>query len=80
MGLFAAIPANPFIFLSADALGSKEDVKSWKECAHIQNTDTVAKDIPSLRSGLEKQYLVQQRLFDDKNQSQAEFVSSVPNP
>lgn len=41
----------------------------------MQNTEVLAKVVPALRSGLEKQYRVHQRLFADKCQSQAEYVS-----
>lgn len=71
-GLLASVPAPAFIFLSADALGSSEDIKSWKEHAHATNTEVLANAIPSLKSGLEKQYQIQQNLLDDKHQSQAE--------
>ncbi|KAI8980779.1 GMC oxidoreductase [Trametes punicea] len=73
-GLFASVPAPAFVFLSADALGSLEDVRSWKEHAHAKSTEVLANAVPSLKSGLEKQYKIQQQLFDDKNQSQAELL------
>ncbi|EKM52284.1 uncharacterized protein PHACADRAFT_260581 [Phanerochaete carnosa HHB-10118-sp] len=74
LGLFASVPAPAFVFLSADALGSPDDVQSWKEHAHAQNTEVLANAIPSLKSGLEKQYKIQQRLLSDKRQSQAELL------
>ncbi|CDO78110.1 GMC oxidoreductase [Trametes cinnabarina] len=82
-GLFASVPAPAFVFLSADALGSPEDIRSWKEHAQAKNTEFLASASPSLKSGLEKQYKVQQQLFDDKYQSQAEllqFAGRQPMP
>ncbi|OSD00955.1 GMC oxidoreductase [Trametes coccinea BRFM310] len=82
-GLFASVPAPAFVFLPADALGSPEDIRSWKEHAQAKSTEVLADVIPSLKSGLEKQYKVQQQLFDDKVQSQAEllqFAGRQPMP
>lgn len=73
-GLLAAVPAPGFIFLSAKDLGTDEEVKSWQARADVQNTEALAKVKPALRSGLEKQYRIHQRLLQDKNQSQAEYV------
>lgn len=75
MGLFATVPAPAFVFLSADALGSEEDIASWQAQALVQNTEALANSVPSLKAGLEKQYKVQQKFFADKKQSQAEFVA-----
>lgn len=71
-GLFASVPAPAFVFLSAHALGSEDEISSWKSRAHVRYTDVLANTVPSLKSGLEKQYKIQQSLFSDKNQSQAE--------
>lgn len=74
MGLFATIAAPAYVFLSADVLGSKEDVASWQDHAQVRNTEVLANVVPSLKAGLEKQYAVQQRLFAHNQQSQAEYV------
>lgn len=74
LGLFATVPAPGFVFLSAKALGTQEDLTSWQEHAHAGLTEVLANSVPSLRSGLEKQYKVQQKLFADPRQSQAEYV------
>ncbi|KAF7798260.1 hypothetical protein EIP86_009477 [Pleurotus ostreatoroseus] len=79
-GLLATVPASAFVFLSADALGSEEDIKSWKEHAHAQCTDSFANVVPSLRSGLEKQYEIQQSFLDDKKHSQAELLNVAMHP
>ncbi|TBU53003.1 GMC oxidoreductase [Dichomitus squalens] len=73
-GFLATIPAQAFVFLSADALGSPEDVAQWRAHADTHCTNTLAKVLPSLRSGLEKQYAVHRQLFDDKEQPQAELL------
>lgn len=83
MGMFATVPAPAFVFLSADALGSEDDIKSWKDQAHAQNTEVLANTLPSLKSGLEKQYAIQRKLLNDKHQSQAEllqFAGRQPMP
>lgn len=66
------MPAVAYIFLTADKLGNAENVKSWKDHAHARSTEVLANTIPSLKSGLEKQYAIQQRLLDDKHEAHAE--------
>ncbi|EKM52238.1 uncharacterized protein PHACADRAFT_260475 [Phanerochaete carnosa HHB-10118-sp] len=73
-GLYATIPALAFAFLSADALGSPEDIASWQAHAYAECTDALAKVQPALRSGLEKQYAIHRKLFADKEQAQAELL------
>ena len=72
MGLLASVPAPGFIFLSADALATKQDVASWAARAHANNTQVLDKVVAPLRPGLEKQFEVQKRLFADKTQPQGE--------
>ncbi|KIP05965.1 hypothetical protein PHLGIDRAFT_128561 [Phlebiopsis gigantea 11061_1 CR5-6] len=83
MGMLAAVPAPAFVFLPADALGTKEEVASWQGRAQAQNTEVLANTVPSLKAGLEKQYEAQRRLFAHKKQSQAEllqFLGRQPLP
>ena len=72
MGMLAAVPAPASVFLSANDLGTQEEVASWQERAHAQNTEVLANTKPSLKAGLEKQYEIQRKLFANKRQSQAE--------
>lgn len=75
-GFFAMIPASGNMFLSAEHIGSDEDVHNWQEHMHSQSTETLARVNPALRSGLEKQYAIQRELFASKEQAQAEYVYS----
>ena len=72
MGMLAAVPAPASVFLSAGTLGTQEEVASWQERAHAQNTEVLVNTVPSLKAGLEKQYEIQRKLFANKRQSQAE--------
>ena len=71
-GLFASIPPRAFVFIPAPALGTEEEIASWQRQADVRNTDALAKVIPSLRSGLQKQYDIQKKLFADPHHPQAE--------
>lgn len=73
-GLLSTVPVPAFVFLTTDTIGSKEEIDFWKAQAHVQCTEVLAKVEPSLRSGLEKQYAVQRRLFTDSTQTQAEII------
>lgn len=82
-GFFSSVPAVAYIFLTADKLGNPDNVKSWKDHAHARSTEVLANTIPSLKSGLEKQYAIQQRLLDDKHEAHAEllqFAGRQPMP
>ena len=71
-GLLTFVPEIGFTFLSGETLGNKEDIKSWRERAHASYTESIAKAIPELKSGLEKQYKIQQQLISDDKQPIAE--------
>ncbi|PAV21553.1 alcohol oxidase [Pyrrhoderma noxium] len=73
-GLLTFVPAIGFTFLSGGTLGNKEDIKSWRERAHASYTESIAKAIPELKSGLEKQYKIQQQLISDDKQPIAEVI------
>ncbi len=72
--MFAQIPSSAYIFLSAQHLGSDQEVLSWQEHMHSQCTESLAQVNQALRSGLEKQYAIQRELFASKEQAQAEYV------
>lgn len=62
------------MFIPADALGPKEDIAAWQRQAEARNIDALAKTEPSLKSGLQKQYEIQKKLFADSRHPQAEYV------
>lgn len=41
-GLFASIPPRAFVWVSAPALGTKEEVESWERQAEARNIDALA--------------------------------------
>ena len=73
-GLYASVPAQAFVFPSAEALGTPQDIARWQAHAHAECTAALARVQPALRSGLEKQYAIHRRLFVDRTQPQAECV------
>ncbi|EKM50948.1 uncharacterized protein PHACADRAFT_212858 [Phanerochaete carnosa HHB-10118-sp] len=48
-GLFASTPPGAFIFAPASALGTKEEVESWKRQAEARSTDALVNAIPLLQ-------------------------------
>lgn len=76
-GMFAQIPSSAYIFLSAQHLGSDQDVLSWQEHMRSQCTESLVQVNQALRSGLEKQYAIQRELFASKEQAQAEIINLV---
>lgn len=79
-GLLTVPPVQGFVFLSADALGTPQDVANWQDHAHARCTEALAQTHPALRSGLEKQYQIYQKLYADKKQAQAESVVDLHEP
>ncbi|KAF8868345.1 alcohol oxidase [Infundibulicybe gibba] len=75
-GLFSSVPAAAFLFLPANAFGSKEEVNAWKSRIKVEpTTATPAPSRPELRRGLEKQYEFHRKWFVDENHAQAEILN-----
>lgn len=75
-GLLATVPVPAFVFPSADFLGNRSDINAWKEQAKAQCTDSLARAVPALRAGLDKQYEVLRKLLSDEHQVHAEYVGN----
>lgn len=73
-GLLTFVPALGFTFLSGETLGDKKDIQAWRDKAHASYTESIARAIPELKSGLEKQYQIQQRIITDDTQAIAEVI------
>ena len=65
-------PAAAFLFASAKQLGVPDTINSWEGHSRAKYTDSLAKAVPSLRAGLEKQYKFQEKFISDSSQAQAE--------
>lgn len=73
-------PAAAFLFASAKQLGASDTINSWEDHARAKYTDSLAKAVPSLRTGLEKQYKFQEKFISDSNQAQAEILQFIAHP
>lgn len=71
--MLSSAGAQAFAMLPIQAIATDAKVEEWKNQADAQFIiDSNAATIPSLKKGLNKQYEVQRRLFDDKNSPQGE--------
>ncbi|EJD00188.1 alcohol oxidase [Fomitiporia mediterranea MF3/22] len=79
-GHLAYGPISAHIFLSAKQLGTSEDISSWECQADSAFTESLAKAMPSLKPGLEKQYSLQRQFIEDNAQAVAEVLQYLGHP
>ncbi|EJC99664.1 alcohol oxidase [Fomitiporia mediterranea MF3/22] len=73
-------PAPAYIFVPAKKLGAIDKIISWENHAHAKLTESLARVVPSLKAGLEKQYKIQEKFIVDENQAQAELLQFIGHP